>query len=715
MATAATTLLGLALPVQGELSGTWGDTVNNSITNLLDAAVAGTTTLSTDADVTLTTTTLAANQAREAIILWTAGGTATRYITAPAQSKAYVVINKTSSTQSIVIRGVGPTTGVTIPAGSSRVVAWNGSDFVATGADAASIAGILAAINGGTGQSSYAVGDLLYAPTTTTVGKLADVAVGSALISGGVNVAPSYGKIGLTTHVSGTLALANGGTNATSAPAAMASLTGFTTTATAAGTTTLTNASSFYQLFTGTLTQTIVLPVTSTLALGWTFHICNNSTGNLSVQSSGANALITILPGTTAMCTCILITGTTAASWEAGLTDFSTYTGTGNLVLSNSPTLVAPALGTPASGTVTNLTGTASININGTVGATTANSGAFTTLSSTSDATINGLTVGRGAGANTYNTVLGVGNLGVNSTGVGVTTLGYGTLAGNTTGNNNTGVGVQALLFNQTGSQNTAVGANALYNTTSDDNVAVGFQALYTNSTGTYNTSVGSGASYTNLSGTDNTASGWHALYTNSTGLYNCAFGSGAASGTTSSGNCAFGYATLNSNTTGQYNVALGHRALYYNTNGSGNTAIAPMTNAGTYAPVFDPTSASNRFCMGSTAVTNAYIQVAWTVVSDARDKTDFAPVPHGLDFVTKLQPTAYRYKETRDAAGGHGPLRYGFKAQEVLALEGATPVIVDAEDANKLRFNDQALLAVLVNAIKELKAEFDAYKAAHP
>jgi hypothetical protein len=59
--------------------------------------------------------------------------------------------------------------------------------------------------------------------------------------------------------------------------------------------------------------------------------------------------------------------------------------------------------------------------------------------------------------------------------------------------------------------------------------------------------------------------------------------------------------------------------------------------------------------------------------------------------------------------------LRYGFKAQDVLALEGDTPVIVDAEDLEKLRFNDQSMLAVLVNAIKELKAEFDAYKATHP
>jgi hypothetical protein len=60
------------------------------------------------------------------------------------------------------------------------------------------------------------VGDLIYADTTTSLAKLADVAVGNALISGGVGSAPSYGKIGLATHVSGTLPVANGGTGVTS-------------------------------------------------------------------------------------------------------------------------------------------------------------------------------------------------------------------------------------------------------------------------------------------------------------------------------------------------------------------------------------------------------------------------------------------------------------------------------------------------------------------
>jgi hypothetical protein len=114
MTTAYTSLLGLALPVTGELSGTWGDTVNNSITSLIESAIAGTTTLSSDADVTLSNLDGTADTSRQAILLWTAGGTVTRTVIAPALSKIYTVINASSSTQSIKVTGPGPTTGVTI-------------------------------------------------------------------------------------------------------------------------------------------------------------------------------------------------------------------------------------------------------------------------------------------------------------------------------------------------------------------------------------------------------------------------------------------------------------------------------------------------------------------------------------------------------------------------------------------------------------------------
>jgi hypothetical protein len=77
----------------------------------------------------------------------------------------------------------------------------------------------------------------------------------------------------------------------------------------------------------------------------------------------------------------------TSAQLATALTD---ETGSGSAVFATSPTLVTPVLGTPASGVVTNLTGTASININGTVGATTATTGAFTTLSASSTVTLSG-------------------------------------------------------------------------------------------------------------------------------------------------------------------------------------------------------------------------------------------------------------------------------------------------------------------------------------
>jgi len=131
-------------------------------------------------------------------------------------------------------------------------------------------------------------------------------------------------------------------------------ISGYTTTATAAGTTTLTAASTSTQFFTGTSTQTITLPVVSTLILGEAYVIHNNSTGALTVNSSGGNLVVTIPAGNTYLLTCILTTGTTAASWDADFTGTSTITGTGSTVLAISPTLT----GTVTLGTAADITQT---------------------------------------------------------------------------------------------------------------------------------------------------------------------------------------------------------------------------------------------------------------------------------------------------------------------------------------------------------------------
>jgi hypothetical protein len=102
---------------------------------------------------------------------------------------------------------------------------------------------------------------------------------------------------------------------------------GYTTTATAGGTTTLTVSSNNQQLFTGTQTQTVVLPVSSTMTLGQRFLIENNSTGTLTVNSSGGNTVISVPGGYSVKATAILTTGTTAASWDAEYVGFNNIPG----------------------------------------------------------------------------------------------------------------------------------------------------------------------------------------------------------------------------------------------------------------------------------------------------------------------------------------------------------------------------------------------------
>ena len=174
------------------------------------------------------------------------------------------------------------------------------------------------------------------------------VSTGSIITDGGVGIAKNL-------YVGGTLNV-TGGTSFTN-PTINNIKMGYTTTATAAGTTTLTISSNYRQFFTGTLAQTIVLPVTSTLVTGIAYEIENNSTGTLTVNSSGGNLVGTIPSGVCAHAVCIGTTLTTAADWDWDYISTTTITGTGANVLATSPTLVTPALGTPSALVLTNATG----------------------------------------------------------------------------------------------------------------------------------------------------------------------------------------------------------------------------------------------------------------------------------------------------------------------------------------------------------------------
>jgi len=277
------TLLGLALPTTGDLSGTWGDTINNSITSLIDSAVAGTTTLSADAPVTLTTTDGASNQARSAVILWTASnGATTRTITAPAQSKAYVVIN--AGTGSIIVKGAGtstPNDGVTIVSGEKALIAWNGSDFVKVSTTVSTAT--VATANGFAGSNTG--GALTLSTTITGITKGNGTAL-SAATAGTDYLAPPSGTAIMKANSGGALANATAGTDYVAAGTA----TSFTAQQTFSGSSsalaaTLVNAAETVTVSATAATGTINYDVTTQSVLYYTTNSSANWTMNFRASS----------------------------------------------------------------------------------------------------------------------------------------------------------------------------------------------------------------------------------------------------------------------------------------------------------------------------------------------------------------------------------------------------------------------------------------------
>mgnify|MGYP003338479132 CR=1 FL=1 len=192
MATTYTSLLGLALPTTGELNGTWGDVVDNYITTFLDSAVAGAQTISgTQTAVTLATSTGTSlvqagsgsvGSSQYQILNCTGSPASALTITAPATSKVFLVLNSTSTSQTVTVKAAA-TTGVTVASGRAALIAWNGSDFtlIATN-DITKLSGILPVSNGGTGAST-AGGALINLGGTSVGTNLLDVSDGFLVAS----------------------------------------------------------------------------------------------------------------------------------------------------------------------------------------------------------------------------------------------------------------------------------------------------------------------------------------------------------------------------------------------------------------------------------------------------------------------------------------------------------------------------------------------------
>jgi hypothetical protein len=209
MATSYSTNLALALPATGELSGTWGTTVNSNITNMLDEALGYQAFSATGGSDTLTIPDGTTGVARSIYIQLngTGGGT----VNVPtAKTKMYFVFNNTSSAITFKVTGQ---TGVSIPAAAKIALVSNGTDIIVAQNyfSALTLGAALPVASGGTGQTTYTNGQLLIGNTTGNTLTKATLTQGT-----GISITNSTGTItiaatgGTGTVTSASVVTANG-------------------------------------------------------------------------------------------------------------------------------------------------------------------------------------------------------------------------------------------------------------------------------------------------------------------------------------------------------------------------------------------------------------------------------------------------------------------------------------------------------------------------
>ncbi len=268
-------------------------------------------------------------------------------------------------------------------------------------------------------------------------------------------------------------------------------------------------------------------------------------------------------------------------------------------------------------------------------------------------------------------------------------------------------------MSNIAGNNGTAIGTRAMQNANNDStkftnfNVAVGFEALLGSAnaaanSGNFNTCVGYQSMQSNSTGDLNTANGYAVLNSNTTGNNNTGSGANALfANTTGFNNTAIGQNALVANTTGKKNTTVGNNAGSAITTGTNNIAI------GYTAEVPSPTG-NNQVRIGNTNIAYAGIEVAWTITSDQRWKSDIQESDLGLDFISKLNPVSYTRNNDES-----GKREYGFLGQELestLIASGADNsgmIFVDENGKYAMRYND--LLAPMVKAVQEQQAMIEA------
>ena len=415
---------------------------------------------------------------------------------------------------------------------------------------------------------------------------------------------------------------------------------------------------------------------------------------------------------------------------NVAMTLSNTYTSIGNLTLTNT---------TISSGNAT---------------VTNAN---VTTLTTTNDASISGLTVGKGGGSVSTNTVVGNGSLGISNTGDHNTVFGYAVLTNNTTGNFQTALGYGVLNNNTTGTTNTGVGYYSLLNNTSGvSNTAIGNQSLQSNTTASNITAVGYQAGYSNTTGIESVYLGARAGYSNTVAQGNVIIGRDAGYNTTGGFNTFAGFGSGNAITTGTKNTILGSysgnqggldiRTASNNivlSDGDGNPRAFYKSLGSNYAWVFtqnaSPVVLAASECVQIDATSSGYglfintnsgggnpirfwssTQQAGSITttanttnygsgSDYRLKNDVSPLTGALDKVAKLKPVSWKWKA--DNSAGEGFIAHELAEVCPQAVYGEKDAMYEDGTINPQQVDTSFLVATLVAAIQELKAEVDSLK----
>lgn len=314
---------------------------------------------------------------------------------------------------------------------------------------------------------------------------------------------------------------------------------------------------------------------------------------------------------------------------------------------------------------------------------------------------------------------------------------GSSTAVGNSAGRywesgSNTALGEGAGQYaNGTSRYNVMVGRDALGGAfgSKSNNVAVGYKAGYAATTGESNTLIGYEAGLAITTAGKNVLMGYQS-------------GKSLVAGSNSGSNVFVGYQTGFGANNANYNTLLGYQTGYGLTNGENNTIIGSFASAyGGALTTGDnntiignaayPSAAtvSNEITLGNSGISALRCAVtSITSLSDERDKSDIKDITYGLAFIDALQPREFVWDnrpeikteidedgnktEVEFYSANKGKKDFGFIAQEVKELDNDTLRLVYDENPEKLELSYGKLVPVLVQAIKELKAEIELLKS---